>query len=184
MGVNCNNLALSSKWNNNTVQRILANSRKATLWRNIRCLHPMWQCAAVIWWFSESCPLLSQRYVPTRHTQLDKCLAWPSKFVFLPLNCDFISLGQARRRACVCMCARVSLSLWTCVAAAPAGFEKGKKTKKKRKIHPDGQDVHLTFHIFHQSVHCLGKKKKNRPTLEHVCQAVGILISELTDQSI
>lgn len=182
MGVNCNNLALSSKWNNNTVQRILANSRKTTLWRNIRCLRPMWQCAAVIWWFSESCPLLSQRYVPTRHTQLDKCLAWPSKFVFLPLNCDFISLGQARRRACVCVCVRVSLSLWTCVAAAPAGFEKGKKKKEKKNT---SRWTRCTPDFPHISPICsLFREKKNRPTLEHVCQAVGILMSGLTDQSI
>lgn len=72
----------------------------------------------------------------------------------------------------------VCVSVNVC-AAAPAGLEKSKK-KKRKTIPPDGQD--LTFHTFHQSVHCL--EGKTRATIEYACQVAGILMSGLTDQSI
>lgn len=107
--------------------------------RNIRFLHwilrlPVMMCCGYLV-VSESCPLLSLCYLPTRHTQLDKCFVWPSKFVFLPLNCDFISLGQTRR--CVCVC------FWMCVQPFPPiclfenGGEKTKNISSKIGSIPD-----------------------------------------------
>lgn len=81
---------------------------------------------------SESCPLLSLCYLPTRHTQLDKCFVWPSKFVFLPLKCDFISLGQARH--CVYVCVWVCLFTVCMCAYVSVCKEKNKVYSLSRKI--------------------------------------------------
>lgn len=88
--------------------------------RNIRTAVHLETCVMICSGYlavSESCPLLSLCYLPTRHKQLDKCFVWPSKFVFLPFNCDFISLGQATRRVCVCLraCVWVHVCLLICL---------------------------------------------------------------------
>lgn len=94
---------------------------------------------------SESCPLLSLCYLPTRHTQRDKCFVWPSKFVFLPLNCDFISLGRARQCVCVRLCVSLCKSGCVCVWVYPL------KKKKKGRLHIQTNKIYhfLIAHFFH-----------------------------------
>lgn len=66
-----------------------------------------WCAAVFICWFQSLalyCPCVIYS-PPDRPT--DECYVWPSIFVFLSLNCDFISLGQSRQNvreeACVCV---------------------------------------------------------------------------------
>lgn len=133
-------------------RRILVNAAKATLREISVFCSESWDCVMICCRYllvSESCPLLSLRYLPTRHTQLDKCFVWPSKFVFLPLNCDFISLGQARHCAPLC----VYVHVWMCLLIFSCFFFK--------LHHPKDKTYLFLFEKknFHQFIIRTGKKE-------------------------